>query len=156
MSESFYPELAVELDLISKISPGYINRILREMGAILDYDVYSFPRKDNHPIWQSESYAYVDLYINGNRVDAQDEVDRLKLIYPMATIPTQFITRFVEVTIELSDRLNVTPKFEDQKVDMSGLTKIFDKIVSELMTTWGEEPGSESLAILIESNFGRR
>ncbi|WP_299843672.1 hypothetical protein [uncultured Paracoccus sp.] len=156
MPADFFEEVPVVLKLDSPRSAGELNRVLRELGATLDYDVYNFDRSEKHPIWQSESYALIDLAIGGQRADAQDGADQITVSYPMATIPSTYIARFVDLVLALAGRLGATVLYCGEPVDRGQMITELDKIVTSLMTEWGEEPGSESLAIMIEEQFARR
>lgn len=151
---SLFEEIPVELVLNEQIPPGRLNRILKELGATLHYDVYGFARSGKHPIWQSEDFASVDLFIAGERADAQDGADKIVLSYPMATIPSSYINQFLDLAFALAERLETPVLLSGKPIDRDALLAEFDEAVGRLMSEWGEEPGSESLAIMIETQYG--
>ncbi len=151
--DPFHQIVSVDIELKKAYSAGGINRILKEFGAKLHYDVYSFERIDKGPIWQSESYIYVALFYKGKEVDAQETSDRIELQYPLATIGSEYISKFAEIVTNLASFFNSNPKLDSTIVDKKGLVSHCDELVTELITEWGEEPGSETLKILIESNY---
>ena len=149
-------EVFIVLRLASPRSAGVLNRILRDAGATLSYDVYNFDRVDKHPVWQSESFAHVELLADGKGVDPQDAADEVRLVYPMATIPSSFILTFVDLVFLLADRLAAAVLADGQVVAHDDLLAELDQITTSLMEAWGEEPGSESLAIMIEGRYADR
>lgn len=157
MDTEFYEEVAVTLALAEAVSAGRLNRILRDLGATLYYDVYSFDRPDKHPRWQSEAFASVDLTLNGERADAQDGADTIRVSYPLATVPSTFIGPYVELVYTLADRLDGVPvHYDGRPITAPELTVELERMVTELMTEWGEEPGSQTLVMMIESQYGPR
>lgn len=156
MPADFCEEVSVVLKPIGVLSPGALNRTLRELGATLDYDVYNFDRIGKYPIWQSESFAMIDLFKSGQRVDPQSATDEIRVSYPMATIPSNYIVKFVDVVFALATRLETRVLFGEKAVNVHELVTELDKIVTFLLEEWGEEPGSESLAIMIEEQVKRR
>jgi hypothetical protein len=152
-NDPFHQIVTVELELDKQYSAGEINRILKESGATLHYDVYGFERADKGPIWQSESYIYVALFCDGNEVDAHATVDKIEFQYPMATIGSEYISRFVDTVTTLASIFNVRIQVGGSHIDKKHLISHCEDIVTELMSEWGEEPGSETLRMLIEQNY---
>jgi len=153
MNDPFYQIVSIDIGLDRQYSAGEINRILKELGATLHYDVYGFERLKKGPIWQSESYVYVVLFCNNEEVDAQNAIDKIELQYPLATIGTEYISKFVDVAIKLGERFNSRTLLNGTPVDKNKLTSYCDGLVSDLMKEWGEEPGSETLRMLIEQDY---
>lgn len=153
--DPFYQMVHVELELGKNFSAGRVNRIIKEAGGTLSYDVYGFKRTDKAPVWQSGSYLYLSLYSDGERVDAQEAADKIVLEYPMATIGSEFISKFADVAEKLASAFEVKALLNGKVCDRDGLIAHCEDIVSRLMSEWGEEPGSESLRIMIEQNYPR-
>lgn len=156
MQEEFYEEIEVELRLKARISSGELNRKLKEAGARLFYDVYGFERQDEVPAWQSDCFMDVMLFIDGAEVDAQDGADRIVLSYPLASIGAEYISIFAEKIQLLAHLFEAEIYLENQLATKLEIVSYCDKCVSEIFDSWGEEPGSESLVIYIESNYGKR
>ena len=153
MQDEFHQMVDVELVLLDIVSAGKLNRIFKENGATLSYDVYSFEKQDQSFDWQSDSYIYCRLFLNNDEVDAQDSVDKLILSYPLATIGSEYIPIFVDKVRKLADALGGSLYLDSKPISDTNLTEYFDSCVTSLMENFGEEPGSKSLAILIESNY---
>ena len=153
MSDIFHQTVEVELVLPSIVQPGRSNRLFKELGAYLNYDVYSFKRKAAGPEWQSESFIHVHLFLNGEKVDAQDSIDRVVLRYPLATIGSEYISEFANQACTIAKVFCSAIKLFGVEVTDAELIAYCESCVSDLMENFGEEPGSRNLAILIESNY---
>ncbi|MCG7928912.1 MAG: hypothetical protein N0E44_02535 [Candidatus Thiodiazotropha lotti] len=152
-NDPFHQIVSVFVVLGKQYSSGEINRIMKESGATLHYDVYGFERAEKGPVWQSESYIYVALFCDGNEVDAQESVDKIELQYPMATIGSEYISKFADTVVNLSSQFDVDLILDGKPIDKSELIAHCENLATELMREWGEEPGSETLRILIEQNY---
>lgn len=153
-NDPFHQIISIFLELEEKYPSGHINRVMKETGATLHYDVYGYDRTDKGPVWQSESYIYVALFCNGHGVDAQSSVDKIELQYPLATIGSEYISKFADTAIELASELNCRLLLNGEEIDRNALITYCENMATELMSEWGEEPGSETLRILIEQNYG--
>ena len=145
MSCSFHEMIDIHFELGDKFSAGKINRLLKELGATLHYDVYSFERQEPHPVWQSSHFAAIDLLIDDEEVDAQDGCDAIRLSYPLATIGSEYVSRFVNLVYALATKLECAPMFEGVRITQEELIEYCEGCITELMEKWGEEPGSETL-----------
>lgn len=152
-NDPFHQIVSVFVELGKQYSSGEINRIMKEAGATLHYDVYGFERVEKGPVWQSESYIYVALFCDGNEVDAQESVDKIEFQYPMATIGAEYISKFTDIVVNLASEFNANILLNGIVIDKSALIAHCESLVTELMSEWGEEPGSETLRILIEQNY---
>ncbi len=151
--DPFHQMIDVKIIFKKPFQAGKLNRLLKGLGAKLHYDVYSFERSDEIPIWQSESFVYVSLFYEGAEVDAQDTSDSMELSYPLATIGTEYIVKFAEVMEQVSKELEGQSLLNGVAINKEGFIAHCDELATELMQEWGEEPGSETLRILIESNY---
>ena len=151
--DPFYQEETVELKLGRVCQPGEINRVFKKLGFKLYYDVYALPRKDECPDWQSDTFVNVSLLMAGAEVDAQEDCDQINLSYPLATIDSSFISEFVRVVISVKAILSGTLYHRGSIIeDPASLLVYFEECVSDLMRTWGEEPSSREVVVLIETN----
>ncbi|WP_323774420.1 hypothetical protein [Alcanivorax sp.] len=152
MNDPFNQIVSVVIELGRLYSPGEINRIMKESGAVLHYDVYGFDRTEKGPIWQSETYIYVALFCEGEEVDAQESVDKIELQYPMATIGAEYISKFSDTTLNIASKFDSEVLLDGKAIDKEALVSHCESLITELMNEWGEEPGSQTLRILIEQN----
>lgn len=154
MSDDQFHQIVSVLVHFGKLhSPGEVNRIFKTLGAKLHYDVYGFDRLEKGPVWQSESYAYITLFRDQNEVDAQDSSDSVELQYPLATIGSEYIEKFADLAVRVAEAFNTQPKINGETVDRQSIISLCEDLASDLMSEWGEEPGSRTLRILIESNY---
>jgi len=156
MTDSFHEEVAVELRLDTTLSAGALNRALRGLGFKLDYDVYSMSRPDEgaHPVWQSECLVEVELLRGGEPVDAQDGCDTLRLVYPLATIDSSMTDPFLGAVDAVKAAFGGSLLLAGELVTTSDVSAYMTACITKLMEEWGEEPGSESLRLMIEANYG--
>lgn len=153
MTDTFRETIKFDLNLNGHRSAGELNRIFHTLGATLHYDIYTFDRSEKHPDWQSESFAYIHMFLADRRVDAQDGADRLKLTYMMATVPSVFVEVFADIAANLAEKLDVDIELNGEKMTRQKIIDVLDQAVSELMSDWGEEPGSETLAIMMAQDM---
>ena len=150
-TDPFHQMVSVLFPLDRALSPGAVNRVMKSLGATLHYDVYGFDRDDEHPIWQSGSYVYVSLLREGKEVNAQDDCDAIELRYPLATVSSEYVSRFVDVVNKLESQLAVKPRIGGHVVNGDLVASHCEALVTELMQEWGEEPGSKQMRVLIET-----
>lgn len=153
IDDPFHQTVSVFINLDKSYTSGQLNRKLKELGAKLHYDVYSFEREDKGPIWQSESLIYMVTYSDDNEVDSQESSNRLELQYPLATLGTEHISKFAKIVGKISDAFGVRPTLNGTKTTEVEIVEHCDSLVTDLMETWGEEPGSETLRMIIESHY---
>ena len=149
--DPFHQQVCVTIEFDKTHTAGELNRKLKGLGATLHYDVYSFDRAEKGPIWQSQSLAYVDTFKDEQVVDAQESVDTLKLEYPLATLTSDYIEKFAELMTKVAQAFNTTPLLNGEPITANGFIEHCDELVTDLMETWGEEPGSEVLVIMMMS-----
>ncbi len=154
IDDQFHQIVSVVIPFGRVHSSGEVNRIFKTLGATLHYDVYGFDRLEKGPVWQSESYAYTVLFCQGNEVDAQEQSDSVELQYPLATIGSEYIENFAELTERVAAAFNTKAILDGKPVDKQSIISWCESLTSNLMSEWGEEPGSQTLRILIESNYG--
>ena len=104
-------------------------------------------------LWQSESLIYVVTFDDDKEVDAQDSSNKLELQYPLATLGTEQISKFANVVSNVADAFSVKPLLNGSEVTEIEIVEHCDGLVTDLMETLGEEPGSETLRMIIESHY---
>ncbi|WP_444957793.1 hypothetical protein [Microbulbifer sp. ZKSA002] len=141
----------IVVKLPESIEAGKGNRLLRELGATLHYDVYSFEANSSE-IWQSDSVLYLHLFKEGSEVDAQDNFDEIHIFYPLATRPSSDQLLALELSSNIISKFGGSASYQDQSFSVQGVQAEWDKCNSFLLKEWGEEPGSHSLRRMIEEN----
>src|SRR5262249_6750946 len=84
------------------------------------------------------------------------EWDELRLKYLFASLPFEASEQFIRSVAITSEHLRIASEFRGQITDALRLRKDFEEIRADLVSAIGDEPGSESLAILIQSTYPRR
>jgi hypothetical protein len=132
-----------------------VHSILEQLGYTLHEDVYSLDREGALPPWQAE--AFVDVYI----MEGESEVyepsetwDTIKLVYLLATLPKDGIQRFAASASRISHLLRIPMTYGGKLVSEQDLTQALLDCADELRLNVGE-PGTESVAIYIESTYPR-
>lgn len=134
-----------------------LRRELRSNGFALYDDVWSLDRTDAVPAWQHGSIVEIDILKDGHEVYDDDvEWDAVRLRYLFASLPRDFIAEFIDVVRKLSRSLSLAVTVNRKSIDEDELTEYFEQCAEELLDEFGEYPGSESLAIFIQSTYPRR
>ena len=153
-NDLFHQEKDIKLTLGRTVEAGEINRIFKELGLRLYYDVYAMDRENKGDNWQSTSYLMVSMYKEGVSVNVQDSCDELILSYPLATIDSCYINKFANLVENIKNKLKGNLFFEDSEINSKqDIINCFTKFVTDLLDNWGEEPGSKDLTIMIENNL---
>jgi hypothetical protein len=133
-----------------------IHSILEQLGYTLHEDVYSLERPGPAPLWQSESFVHVDILSGASEVYQPWETwDTVKLVYLLATLPSDGITIFVASVSEVSRLLGIPMTYRGKVVSAQQLTEALLDCADELRLNVGE-PGTEPVAIFIESTYPRK
>ncbi len=146
-----HEEKEIVIRLPQMMSSGKANRLLRELGATLHYDVYNFAAKENET-WQSESVLDIELWCNGSEVDAQNDVDEIHASYPFASRPSSDQSEALKLLSKIVSVFGATASYQGKEFTPISVQEDWDSCNDFLLKEWGEEPGSNSLAIMIEEN----
>ncbi len=147
-----HEEKTVEIILDSTINAGKANRIFRELGAELFYDVYAFEAKENEN-WQSETLLGITLKLNGIEVDAQDDFNQIDASFLFASRPSSDQSKALALIEKLLMVFNGKGIYKGCDFTVSDVQKDWDCCSDFLLKEWGEEPGSKSLAIMFHENY---
>ncbi|MEZ6140755.1 MAG: hypothetical protein R3B84_09310 [Zavarzinella sp.] len=132
--------------------------IFRKLGFTFHDDVVSLDRPVRVLPWQHSSVVEIEILFNGKEVFGFDEGkwDTIRLKYLFATLPYELADMFVETAIAVGKELCLPLRHAGVTIDETSLRQRFSIIRMELFDNTGEEPGSEGLAILIQSTYPRR
>nr|BBJ03344.1 hypothetical protein YBY_11920 [Marinobacter nauticus] len=147
-----HEEKEIVITLPEPMEAGKGNRLFRELGATLHYDVYDFGAASSEN-WQSESLLHVTLLFNGKEVDAQEDFNAISLAYPFAVRPSSDQQDALNLISKIIAKFNGSATYQDQEFSVSAVQSDWDSCNDFLLKEWGEEPGSKSLAIMIEENY---
>jgi len=140
------------VSLPEMIDAGKANRIFRELGATLHYDVYSFEAEKSEN-WQSESILYIELRAKGKEVDAQEDFDEIHISYHLATRPSSDQTLALEKISKIIKGFSGDASYQGKKFNPDDVQNDWDSCNNYLLKEWGEEPGSSELRRMIEENY---
>lgn len=147
----------VEMHSNTKRPVSELLPIFRSLGFSLHDDVVSLDRKGRIPPWQARSIIDVEVLCGKEEVFGfgEGEWDDLRFSYLFASLPFELAERFIEIVFQLSDKLEMSVTYHGGEVIASELKSEFSLRKDELFSETGEEPGSEALAILIQSTYPR-
>src|SRR5262249_15015399 len=128
-----------------------------ESGFTLHDDVLSFDRTDHVPPWQHSSIAEVEFRYRGDEVFGFKTGfwDLVTLQYLFASLPIEFATTFAEIVEKVALKLDLSAEYRGATADKLMLQNAFQEHYEEVLSETGDEPGSESLAIFIQSTYPR-
>jgi hypothetical protein len=136
----------------------YLWPVLKDQGFTLHGDVFSFDRPNiGRPIWQAESYCDVHIYEGEKDIyykSKYSHFNKIVLKYLLATQPRKGILVFSECAERLSKTLGLAMTFRGSIISREELTSTLQRFADELAAALGE-PGSEEVAIFIESTYPR-
>ena len=142
----------IHLKLPALMNAGVANRVFRELGATLHYDVYSFEAAQ-HEEWQSETLLGIDLLHDGNSVAAQEDFNEIRAHYLFASRPSSDQSKVLQLVSDIGNSFNASVFYMSEPFTIESVQKDWDKCNDYLLKEWGEEPGSESLARMIHENY---
>ena len=154
MVDDFHEDKLVTIRLTSSCSAGAGNLLFRKMGFNLHYDVYAFAASHAEP-WQSDQIADVSLYSDDVEVDAQDDFDQIVMSFLLASRPSSDIDLFLNLVERVTSEFGGTIEYAGRVMTIGDIKSEFMSCVDSLLKEWGEEPGSESLALMIEDKYSR-
>ncbi len=147
-----YETEVFSIKLRGEVEPGKGNRVFRELGATLYYDVYGFPAKSAEN-WQSDSLLAVRLLRSNVEVSAHEAFDTVELTYFFATSPSSVQQSALDLVENTAAQFGGRITYRDTDYDREGVLDHWDQQSSELLREWGEEPGSFELRRMIEENY---
>lgn len=146
-----HEEKEIAIRLPDLIEAGKGNRLFRELGASLHYDIYDFPVGD-YDSWQSKSLLHIRLFNRGKEVDAQEDFDEIRAVYPFADRPSSNQHLALDLIQRLISAFAGEATYQGEAFEKQKVLKDWDACNDFLLKEWGEEPGSKSLRVMIEEN----
>ena len=153
-------KIVVNLSNKKFLSRRDLHSFLMSRGYSTEDDFYYLLRTDESEIWQSDSIMTIDVALAGNAIyETEEDVieresawDELKIEYLLATLPVVFIPELVRECAAIATRFNLKMTYCGDELDASQLQAKLEAIADELKEQW-DEPGSETLRILIEQSY---
>ncbi len=154
-----------ELDRIFSVvfqakSPRSLPKLLPiflDQGFTLYEEVVSLDRIGKIPPWQHSSIVEVECRLDGDEVFGFEEGcwTEVELQYLFSALPFNLASSYLSVVHQISEALKLEPQIDGKEATIDMLKNRMDKIHSCLVSKSGMEPGSEELAILIQSTLHR-
>lgn len=131
--------------------------VFLSQGFNLHDDLVSLDRTGKVPPWQHSSIVEVEVQLHGNEVFGFEDGDWDKVIlkYLFASLPITCAKAFIRVVNLTGEKLGIIPVYKGNEFDQDFLEGEFKRVQEDLISETGEEPGSEGLAILIQSTYPR-
>ncbi len=149
-NDIFHQVVSVQLKT-NKINSDEISKKLIALGADYINDTYIFYRKERGPLWQSNAILYLTVSNDNENNDVKTYSKILELKYPLATLGPEYIYIFVTLVNLISYTFGTKPTLNGLEVLDSDIIDHCDALLMDIKETWGEEAGSESLKIMIET-----
>lgn len=127
-----------------------------EAGFVEEDDFFFLPRQDGQHPWQSEDIVTADFFDGDQQVDCEGICDRVHFSYLFASLPATHIATFISTLGWFRGALGGELEHRSEKLDPDGVRSKFDGYLRDLIDEIYEQPGSESLAILIQDSYPRR
>ena len=146
------------LDIIfySSIPREISEYVLAAKSAGLTYqeDLFVLNRKGNIPPWQHQSIVECSTFLKGKEIfGKRGKWDRIVFSFLFASLPESCWNEFNVVVFKFSDAINIKPKFNDKYINFNELSDVFIAFKQELINKFNLSPGSEELAIIINSSY---
>jgi len=130
--------------------------LLKNICFTLEEDVFVYLRteKDVAP-WQHDAVIEIEILAGDDEVFSRSgKWDTLNVIYPLGRVPMSEMPLVVQKAAEIAQHLALPMVQRGSVVNSDELTERLNEYAAELTDTAGA-PGSEELAILIESRYPR-
>lgn len=120
-------------------------------------DVLSIDRDEPFPVWQHSSIAEVEFQLAGREVFgfSRGKWDSVHVEYLFSSLPFDCLTDYLKAISTLSDLLQIQPEYMGKVKSVAEIRDAMLRHREELLEHTGEEPGSETLAILVHSTYPR-
>ena len=123
------------------------------IGARFMDDFFSAPVEDAKP-WQSVSAWSASCHLQGEQVyPDESRVDRIDFSYLFASTPFHYVMPFNRVLKMTISAFSANLSYRDKRIEPGDVPKIALGWLEDLRSELAEEPGNESLAILIQDLF---
>ena len=162
MENNYHEKETIRLVASESKSRMDLHIFLKGRGFTSEDEFYFLDRNDAPKPWQSISVMTVNVFDRGSTVyeTAEDVVeapgvwDELQVDYLLATLPPVFIEKFANECEILAVQFNLKMEMGGRIVPPGQLQLALQAIATNL-TNELDEPGSETLRILIEQSYGR-
>ena len=120
-------------------------------------DVMSLDRDRPFPVWQHSSIAEIEFRLAGREVFgfARGQWDCMHVEYLFSSLPFECLTVFLNTISAVADLFHIQPEYMSETMSVPSIRDAMLRHREELLENTGEEPGSEALAIFVNSTYPR-
>jgi len=127
------------------------------IGAQLEDDFFFEERKEKVSPWQTSSFYTAHCLLSDSAAyPDESQVDCLVFDYLFSSTPARCFLRFTEILQQTAGHFHNSIQHGGRVISKSDLEPMFESWVRDLEDEISEEPGTESLAILIQQLFYQR
>lgn len=164
MKTDYHEKETVVLKAPHSLERTRLDKWLRKRGFRAEDDFYHLQRKGRVQPWQTSTVISLDVRCSGQGVYETEEDlaegrgtswDELRADYLLATLPRDCIASLVREIDALVTEFGLRLEYRGDVVEPVELAKHLNAIADQLSKEW-DEPGSETLAILIEQQYGHK
>jgi len=161
MPNTFHEKETISLKTVSDCSLAHLHDFLLSCGYRMEDDFYYLDRADTPKPWQSTSAVTVNVLKSGEGLNdlnlegvgtSEPAWDELQIEYLLATLPAHYIDSTCNECERIARRFNLQISLEGKDLTATELRTRLRDIAKNLTIEWSE-PGSETLAILIQDLY---
>lgn len=141
-----------------------LDKWLRKRGFRSEDEFYYLPRKGRCEPWQTSTLVSLNVRRSGRSVYETEEDmaeglattwDELQADYLLATLPRDYISSMICEIDALATQFSLKVEYRGETIAATELEKRLNAVADELSKEW-DAPGSETLAVLIEQQYGSK
>lgn len=164
MKTEYHEQETVTLKASHLLDRNILHKWLRKRGYRSEDEYYYLPRKGRCEPWHSASLISLDVKRAGLSVYETDEDivegiattwDELQANYLLATLPRDYIASMVCEIYALAIQFDLKVEYCGDTIETAELEKRLNAVADQLSKEW-DVPGSETLAMLIEQQYGSK
>ena len=161
MENDYHEKETIRLSASEPKSRCDLHVFLKGRGFTSEDEFYFVDRPDTPKPWQAISVVTVNVYRQGSAVyETEEDVaetpgqwDELKVDYLLATLPPAFIEKCAVECEALAAQFGLRIELGGEAIKPGQLQSTLQQIAHKLTTAF-DEPGSETLGILIAESYG--
>ena len=155
--QEFHEEEVILLKSEKPLSLEVLRRNLAKFNFEKIDDFFSLNRTDKVYPWQSIDVVSVKVYNNDRKLDLEDDEpwNILKFEYLFAGIPFHFTDSLFNIIFTLTGNLHLSVEHNSNLYNKDKLLELFNNYKEEVCKVFGDEPGSKTVWVKINSTYPR-
>jgi hypothetical protein len=164
MKTEYHEKETIVLKAPQPLDRTTLDKWLRKRGFRSEDEFYYLPRKGRCEPWQTSTIVSLDVRRAGSSVYETEEDmaeglatnwDELRADYLLATLPRDYIASMVFEIDALVMQFGLKVEYQGETMAATELEMHLNAVADQLSKEW-DAPGSETLAILIEQQYGNK